>query len=71
MKKEITLFIINIAIIVLSAIALLVTSLLFEINFIQQHFSRQLIIYIIMAIEAFIFIRIILLLNNDVVRKWK
>jgi|GEM_PF-4934520 len=64
MSKEFKNFIFSISMIILCAFALLLTTLLLDIDFINKYVARQMVVYILMIIEAFIFIRIIILFNN-------
>lgn len=64
MSREFKNFIFSVSMIVLCALALLFTTLLLDIEFINKYVARQMVVYILMIIEAFIFIRIIILFNN-------
>lgn len=64
MKKEFKIFMFNIAIILLCALTLLTTTLLLDWAFIATKTARQAVIYLLMFIEAFIYLRILLLYNK-------
>lgn len=64
MKNELKIFLFNIAIILLCAVTLLFTSLLLEWRFINAYFARQMVVYALMFIQAFVYVRILLLYNK-------
>lgn len=64
MKNELKIFLFNIAIILLCAVTLLLTSLLLEWHFIDAYFARQMVVYALMFIQAFVYVRILLLYNK-------
>lgn len=64
MKNELKIFLFNIAIILLCAVTLLLTSLLLEWDFIDAYFARQMVVYALMFIQAFVYVRILLLYNK-------
>lgn len=64
MKNELKIFLFNIAIILLCAVTLLFTSLLLDWLFISQYIARQMVVYALMFIQAFVYVRILLLYNK-------
>lgn len=64
MKNELKIFLFNIAIILLCAVTLLFTSLLLDWRFIDAYFARQMVVYVLMLVQVFVYVRILLLYNN-------
>lgn len=57
--KDLKIFLFNLIVIILGVIILLVTSLLFNLNFVQAHVTRQIIVGIVMLVEFYLVSRII------------
>lgn len=57
-------FLLNIAIILITIILLFAVSLFLDLNFIQKHEARKLIVYGLMLVIVFIFVRIVVLFNK-------
>lgn len=64
MNNSIKTFMLSLALILLAVITLLVTTLLLDVDFIRRFFARQMVVYLLMLVEAFIFARILFLFNN-------
>lgn len=64
MKNELKIFLFNIAIILLCAVTLLFTSLLLDWRFIDAYFARQMVVYALMLVQAFVYVRIFLIYNK-------
>lgn len=64
MKNELKIFLFNIAIILLCAVTLLFTSLLLDWLFISQYIARQMVVYVLMLVQAFVYVRIFLIYNK-------
>lgn len=64
MKNELKIFLFNIAIILLCAVTLLFTSLLLDWRFIDAYFARQMVVYVLMLVQAFVYVRIFLIYNK-------
>lgn len=64
MKNELKIFLFNIAIILLCAVTLLFTSLLLDWLFISQYIARQIVVYALMLVQAFVYVRIFLIYNK-------
>jgi|SRR5690606_34242394 len=64
MKNELKIFLFNIAIILLCAVTLLFTSLLLDWRFIDAYFARQMVVYTLMLVQAFVYVRIFLIYNK-------
>lgn len=58
-------FYFSIAVIVFVFVVLMFTSLLLELQFVQLRIVRQIIVYLIMAVELFAGYRAILLINSE------
>lgn len=59
------LFLSNLFIIITGLILLFSTTLLLDLPFIQAHTVRQILIYVLMLIIAFVIVRLVLLINNQ------
>lgn len=58
-------FIYSIIIIVATLLFVLLTSLLFDLEFVESHVSRQLVIYFLQLTEVFIGFRLVVLINKS------
>jgi len=59
--EDLKFFMFNILLILIGVVILLLTTLLFELDFIKAHISRVFVVYILMLLEFFVFGRIIYL----------
>lgn len=62
--SDLKIFAFNMVVVVLGVVLLFLTSLLFELKFVNEHISRQLVVYFVMVFEFFIMARIIYLYNK-------
>lgn len=62
--EDLKFFMFNILLILIGVVILLLTTLLFELDFIKAHISRVFVVYILMLLEFFVCGRIIYLRNR-------
>jgi|GEM_PF-4782334 len=62
--SDLKIFLFNLTVVMLGVVLLFVTSFLFNLRFINEHISREIIVYVLMAFEFFIMARIIYLYNK-------
>lgn len=62
--NDLKIFLFNVVVILIGLVILFITSLFFELRFIQSHVSRQLVVWFVMLLEFFVMIRIIYLYNK-------